>query len=163
MKNATKSCSRIMFIVPILVFLLQSTGLSADKLNRSIYIPIEIELCEHLQDGVLYRGDEAIRPLPGRQTFQFTYYPSLHRLVPETERLIVKAVDEDGELLEVELVVTSSAVYIGNKCVSMKLQKQMNRLRARVDVRYDTVKLKIICNKHCSRPESKRIADHSDP
>jgi hypothetical protein len=152
-----------MLIVPFLVFFLQSASLGEDALNRSIYIPIEIELCEHLRHGVLYRGDDAIRPLPGRQTFQFTYYPSLHRLVPETERLIVKAVDDDGELLEVEIVVTSSAVYIGNKCLHMKLQKQMNRLRARVDVRYDTVKLKIVCNKHCSRPEPKRIADHSDP
>jgi hypothetical protein len=164
-KNALKSCARIVFvfIVPNWVFLLQSAALAEDALNRSIYIPIEIELCEHLQHGVLYRGNEAIRPLPGRQTFQFTYYPSLHRIVPETEHLAVKAVDGDGEPLEVELVVTSSAVYVGSQCVHMKLQKQMNRLRTRVDVRYDTVKLKIVCSKHCSRPEPKRIADHSDP
>jgi hypothetical protein len=163
MKNAMKSYSRIMLLLPISVFLVQSTALGEDALNRSIYIPIEIELCEHLHHGALYQGDDAIRALPGSQIVQFTFYPSLHRLAPETQHLIVKAVREDGEPFEIEIVVTSSSVYVGDKCIRLDLQKQMSRMRARVDVRYDTVKLKIVCEACCARSTPKRIADHGDP
>jgi hypothetical protein len=123
---------------------------AADALNRSFYVPVQIELCDHLSQAVLYRGEEAIRPLPGKHVFQFTYYPSLNRLLPETERLFIRAVGKDGEPFQIELVVTSSAVYIGDKCIHLDLHKQMSRLRKQVDVHYDPVILKITCGKSCT-------------
>lgn len=131
-----------------------------DVLNRSFYVPVQIELCDHLSQAVLYRGQEPIRPLPGKQVVQFTFYPSLHRLVPETERLVIKAVKENGEPFQMELVVTSTAVYIGDKCVHLDLRKQMSRLRKHVDVHYEPVILKITCGKSCTcfHKETKKVA-----
>ncbi len=58
--NKTKS-----FLMVFLLASVVSTPLAAKSkkklLNRSIYMPIDFELCEHLGDGVLYEND---RPFP---------------------------------------------------------------------------------------------------
>ena len=133
-----------------LLFSVPQMARAADALNRSFYVPVQIELCDHLSQAVFYRGKEAIRPLPGKQVFQFTYYPSLNRIVPEVERIHIKALRDNGEPFQMELVVTSSAVYIGNKCIHPDLQKQLGRLRTHVDVHYEPVRLKITCAKSCT-------------
>jgi hypothetical protein len=162
MKETITSQSRIMLFFLVSVFFILWTAQGDDALNRSIYIPLEIDLCDHLDHGVLYRSDDAIRSLPGAQIFQFTFYPSLHKLVPEMERLVVKAVRDDGKPYAIEIVVTSSSVYVGDKCMRLDLKRQMSRFRARVDVRYHPVKLKIACEECCRRSAPKRIADQGD-
>jgi hypothetical protein len=143
-----------------LLFSVPQMAQGADALNRSFYVPVQIELCDHLSQAVLYRGEEAIRPLPGKQVFQFTYYPSLHRIVPEVERIHIKALRDSGESFQMELVVTSSAVYIGNKCIHLDLQKQLGRLRTNIDVHYRPVILRIACGESCTRlhKEAKKVA-----
>ncbi len=46
-----------------------------DALSRSLYVPVELRVCEHLEGAVLYRDDEPLRSLPGKQVFQFTFFP----------------------------------------------------------------------------------------
>ena len=41
-------------------------------LTRSIYVPLELKLCEHLHDAVLYQNEQAISVLPSKRIFQFT-------------------------------------------------------------------------------------------
>jgi hypothetical protein len=159
-KNLDLHITPVFLCSLFLLFSVPRFARGGDELNRSFYVPVQIELCEHLSQAVLYRGEEPIRPLPGKQVFQFTYYPSMHRLVPETEHLFIKATREDGGPFQIELVVTSSAVYIGNKCIHLDLHRQLGRLRTRVDVHYEPVILKIACSKSCTRflKEPKKVA-----
>ncbi len=126
-----------------ILLLLTSDG---DALSRSLYVPVELRVCEHLRGAVLYRDDEPLRSLPGKQVFQFTFFPGLHRIEPEFERVRV-----EGEGFRTELIVTPASVYVGNKRIDLDVEEQMNRLRHHVDSRHETVRLTLRCGDACSR------------
>jgi hypothetical protein len=128
-----------------LVLTATGTVRADEKLNRSIYVPVQFSLSEEYTHAVLLKGDETLRSLPGQQVFQFTFYPSLHRLVPETQEFHIKAFREDGSSIDVGLVVTPSAVYIGERRIQLDMQRMLKLMRKRVDYRYEPVKLKIAC------------------
>ena len=46
-------------------------------LNRSIYMPVEFRLCEHLDSAIFYENDLPTSTMPAKRIFQFTYYPDL--------------------------------------------------------------------------------------
>ena len=69
-------------------------------LNRSIYIPIQFSLCEHLSTGVLYINDRVVAHLPTERVFQFTYYPKLNRLAPAEIQVRVEGIDANGDPTE---------------------------------------------------------------
>ena len=75
--------------------------------------------------------------------FQFTYYPDLHKLVPEAQELHIVAYRKDGTSVDFGLVVTSCTVYIGKRSVALEMKKMLKHLRHRVDYHYDTVKLSL--------------------
>jgi hypothetical protein len=126
------------------VLLLAASG--GDSLNRSLYVPVELRVCEHLRGAVLYRDDEPLRSLPGKQVFQFTFFPALNRLEPELERVRV-----EGEGFSMELIVTPASLYVGNKRIDLDLDEQLARLRNHVDYRHETVRLTLRCGEACSR------------
>jgi hypothetical protein len=126
-----------------LVLAATGTGRADEKLNRSIYVPVKIDLSEEFSHAVLLKGEETLRSLPGQQVCQFTFYPSLHRLVPETQKFHIKAFREDGTSIDVGLVVTPSAVYIGERCIQLDMQRMLKLMKKRVDYRYEPVRLKI--------------------
>jgi hypothetical protein len=128
-------------LVAVVVLFAAEVASVADELNRSIYVPVQISLDGEFKHAVLYRGDEALRPLPGKQVFQFTYYPNLRKLVPEAQELHVIAYRKDGTSVDVGLVVTSCTVYFGDKSVALDMKKMLKQLRHRVDYHYDPVKL----------------------
>jgi hypothetical protein len=142
-RKASKLAGFMLVVVAALAFSLPSVASGAEKLNRSIYVPVQINLDGDFTQGVLYRGDEAIRSLPGKQVFQFTYYPELHKLVPEAQEFHIVAYREDGTSVDVGLVVTSCTVYIGKRSIALDVKKMLNHLRHRVDYHYDTVKLNL--------------------
>jgi hypothetical protein len=121
-----------------------------EALSRSFYVPVTLELCEHLDDAVLYRGEEPLRTLPGTQIFQFTFFPALGRILPELETVRVEGTHEE-RVFHAELVVTPASVYLGNKKIDLDLEKQMKRLRSRVDARHEAVTLKLRCGSSCVR------------
>ncbi len=145
----------------ILAFSATGTIYADEKLNRSIYVPVEFNLSDEFSHAVLLKGDEALRSLPGQQVFQFTFYPSLHRLVPETQQFHIKAFREDGSSVDVGLVVTPSAVYIGERCIQLDMQRMLKLMKKRVDYRYEPVKLKIACGKTAA--ERKAVGDTTNP
>ena len=126
------------------VLLLAASGEAG--LARSLYVPVEVRLCEHLDDAVLYRGDEPLRRLPGKQLFQFTFFPALSRIEPELERVYVK-----GQGFSTELIITPAAVYVGDKKIDLDVERQLARLRHHADSRHETVKLTLRCGDACSR------------
>jgi len=124
-----------------------------DALSRSLYVPVELRVCEHLEGAVLYRDDEPLRSLPGKQVFQFTFFPSLNRIEPELERVRV-----EGKGFRTELIVTPASVYVGNKKIDLDVEGQMDRLRHRVDSRHETVKLTLRCGQACSRTTAPAVS-----
>ncbi len=145
----------------ILAFSATGTIYADEKLNRSIYVPVEFNLSDEFSLAVLLKDDEALRSLPGQQVFQFTFYPSLHRLVPETQEFLIKAFREDGSSVDVGLVVTPSAVYIGERCIQLDIERMLKLMKKRVDYRYEPVKLKIACRNTAA--ERKAVGDTTNP
>jgi hypothetical protein len=47
-----------------------------------MYVPVQIRVCDHIRGVVLYRDDQVLRSLPGKQVFQFTFFPALNRIEP---------------------------------------------------------------------------------
>jgi hypothetical protein len=119
--------------------------------SRSLYVPLQIEVCEHLKGAILYRDEQPLRALPGKQVLQFTYFPELQRIEPELERLRVV-----GKGFRAELVVTPSSVYVADKKIELDVEGQIARLRRHHDARHQTVMLSMICGDACSRTASSR-------
>jgi hypothetical protein len=94
----------------------------------------------------LYRNHEPLRSLPGKQVFQFTFFPALNRIEPEFDRVRV-----EGEGFSMELIVTPASVYVGNKRIDLEVDEQLARLRNHVDSRHETVRLTLRCGEACSR------------
>ena len=136
-----------------LFFSASGTVYADEKLNRSIYVPVQINLSEEFSRAVLLKGDEVLRSLPGEQVVQFTFYPSLRRLEPGTQQFQVRAFREDGTFIDVGLVVTASAVYIGKRCIPLDMQRMLKLMKKRVDYRYEPVKLKIACGEATAKAE----------
>ena len=130
-------------------------GDDVEALNRSLYVPVELSLCEHLNDAVLYRGDAPIARLPGTHVFQFTFYPALKRLEPQLDRVRVEGTHE-GEPFRMQIIVTPSSVYVGNKKIDLDTEKMMNHLRRTIDVRHEKVKLTLRCEHNCERSNVSR-------
>jgi hypothetical protein len=124
-----------------------------DALSRSLYVPVELRVCEHLKGAVLYRDEEPLRSLPGKQVFQFTYFPAMNRIEPELERVRV-----EGEGFRTELIITPASVYVGNKKIDLDVEGQMEHLRRHVDSRHDTVKLTLRCSQACSRTTARAVS-----
>jgi hypothetical protein len=120
-----------------------------DAVSRSMYVPVEIRVCDHIRGAVLYRDDQVLRSLPGKQVFQFTFFPALNRIEPELERVRV-----EGEGFRTELIVTPATVYVGNRKIDLDISAQLGRLRRRVDARHETVKLTLRCPDACAREAS---------
>ncbi len=124
-----------------------------DALSRSVYVPVEIRVCEHLRGAVLYRDDQALRSLPGKQVFQFTFFPALDRIEPELERVRV-----EGEGFKTELIITPATVYVGNRKIDLDLDSHLARLRHHVDSRHETVKLTLRCGDSCARAAAPAVS-----
>jgi len=123
----------------------------ASSLTRSIYLPVEIALCEHLRDAVLYQDDHAVSLLPARRIFQFTYYPGLSRIEPLKTDLRVEGHREDGNDFVGRLAVTPWGVFTANRKIDLDMSKQLDKMRFKLDVRYEPVRLKIRCADSCER------------
>lgn len=123
----------------------------AKLLTRSIYVPVQFELCDHLRDGVLYDGETPLGVLPVKRIFQFTYYPHLERVEPLRTDVRIEGKRDDGTSFVGRLAVTPSGIYSANNEVVLDLEVQLRRLRHRLDVRYDVVQLRLRCDDACGR------------
>jgi hypothetical protein len=124
-------------------------GAKPKALNRSLYVPVNIRLCEHLKSGVLYIGEQAVAHLPTSRVFQFTYYPALERLAPEAVQLRIEAIDQEGNPIVARLAITPKAIWTANEQVELDFAKHLNKLRYKIDTRYDEVDLLIRCGQWC--------------
>jgi len=137
----------------------------ANFLTRSIYLPVEIALCEHLQEAVLYQDEQAVSLLPAKRIFQFTYYPGLSRIEPLRTDLRVEGHRTDGSDFVGRLAVTPWGVFTASHKIPLDMDKQLEKMRFKLDVRYKPVKLKMRCADSCGRAETvaSAAAAHGSP
>ena len=126
----------------------------AQLLTRSIYLPVEIALCEHLRDAVLYQDDQPVSALPAKRIFQFTYYPGLSRIEPIKTDLRVQGQRADGSDFVGRLAVTPWGVFSASRKIELDMDKQLEKMRFKLDVRYQPVRLKMRCADSCERTET---------
>lgn len=151
---------RSLFLVSLLAVV--ATGASAEEdkskyLTRSIYVPVEFKLCEHLEDAVLYQGDQAVSVMPAKRIFQFTYYPNLERIEPMRTDVRVEGTRTDGEAFVGKLAVTPWGIFTASEQIPLDLKKQLTRMKYKLDVRYRSRTLTMRCDSTCShgsKPEA---------
>lgn len=135
--------------------LVATTALAEDDrsklLTRSIYVPVEFKLCEHLEYAVLYQGDQAVSLLPAKRIFQFTYYPHLERIEPARADVRVEGMRINGEEFTGRLAVTPWGIFTAHHRIELDLTKQLARMKYKLDVRYKTRALTMLCSDSCSR------------
>ncbi len=133
--------------------LVATTALAEDDkskfLNRSIYVPVEFKLCDHLTDAVLFEGDQAVGLMPAKRIFQFTYYPHLERIEPEKSEVRVEGMRTNGETFTGRLAVTPWGIFTANERIELDLTKQLMRMKYKLDVRYKTRTLTMRCGDSC--------------
>jgi len=122
-----------------------------NALNRSIYVPIRLHVCEHIEEATLYHGETRVRSLPGEQTVQFTYYGDSKRLLPEIDEYRVVGKEKSGQEFDVKLTVTPADVLIGDRWIDLHAEEQLGDLGHKVDIHYATVTLDLNCRDFCPR------------
>ncbi len=157
----TMNCRLRNLFLCSLFALVATTALAEDDkskfLTRSIYVPVEFQLCEHLEKAVLYQGDQAVSLMPAKRIFQFTYYPDLERIEPERSEVRVEGMRTNGEEFTGRLAVTPWGIFTANERIELDLKKQLSRMKYKLDVRYKNRRLTMRCVDSCqlgSKPEA---------
>jgi hypothetical protein len=121
-------------------------------LNRSIYLPMELSLCEHLEKAVLYQDDQPVSTMPARRVFQFTYYPDLERVLPEVVQVRVEgAYVGGGEPFIAKLAVTPGGIHTAHGTKALHTGERILRQRHKIDVRLEPIRLELDCERFCRR------------
>ena len=121
-------------------------------LNRSLYMPFEFVLCEHLEKAVLYQDDQPVAAMPARRVFQFTYYPDLERMLPDLVQIRVEGTYIDGgEPFVAKLAITPDGIHTAHTTKALGAGETALRQRHKIDVRLEPRKIELKCERFCSR------------
>jgi hypothetical protein len=131
-------------------FVLSALGGAEPKpLNRSIYVPVEFVLCEHLGKAVLYQDDQPVSQLPAKRTFLFTYYPELERMLPEMVSVRIEGRYADGEPFVAKLAVTPEGIHTAHRTNTLGTEQQVRKQRHKLDVRLEPRTTRLSCPRFC--------------
>ena len=129
-----------------------SAGAEPKLLNRSIYMPFEFVLCDHLEKAVLYQDDQPVSAMPARRVFQFTYYPDLERLLPELVHVRVEgAYVEGGDPFVAKLAITPDGIHTAHRTRSLDTGEKVAKQRHKIDMRLEPRTLQLKCERFCKR------------
>jgi len=121
-------------------------------LNRSIYMPVEFQLCEHLGNAIFYENDRPTSAMPAERIYQFTYYPDLGLMLPEQVPIRVEgAYKDDGEPFTAKLAVTVNGIHSAKRFRSAGTNEQVKKSLHKVDIRLKPKALKLTCKRYCSK------------
>ena len=121
-------------------------------LNRSIYMPFEFVLCEHLEKAVLYQDDQPVSAMPARRVFQFTYYPDLERMLPELVQVRVEGSYVDGgEPFVAKLAITPDGIHTAHRTKALDTGEKVLKQRHKIDMRLEPRTVQLKCERFCKR------------
>jgi hypothetical protein len=127
-------------------------GAEPKSLNRSIYVPVEFVLCEHLGNAVLYQDDQPVSGMPAKRTFLFTYYPELERMLPERVSVRIEGTYADGEPFVAKLAVTPDGIHTAHRTNTLGTERQVLKQRHKLDVRLEPRTTALRCPRYCRKP-----------
>lgn len=129
-----------------------TAGTEPKFLPRSIYLPFEFVLCEHLQKAVLYQDEQPVSSMPARRVFQFTYYPDLERLLPELVQVRVEGTYIDGGAPFIaKLAITPDGIHTAHQTKGLGTGKKVLKQRHKIDIRLELRTLTLKCERFCNR------------
>ena len=143
MRTKSKALGVAVFLLDVMVSSFAVAGPSGKFLARSINMPVELRLCEHLDDAILYENDVPTSAMPAERTFQFTYYPDLGVLLPEQVRVEVAGKYKEDD----EPFVTRLAVTIDDAAGTRERAEKSPKL----DIRLEPKSLVFECERYCKR------------
>jgi len=121
-------------------------------LNRSIYMPFEFVLCEHLEKAVLYQDDQPVSAMPARRVFQFTYYPDLERMLPDLVQVRVEGWYVDGgEPFVAKLAISPEGIHTAHRANALDTGEKVVKQRHKIDMRLEPRTLQLKCERFCKR------------
>jgi hypothetical protein len=129
----------------------------AQQLTRSIYVPVEISLCGHLREAVLYEDEQAVSVFPAKRIVQFTYYPELSRVEPSKSDLRVEGLRDDGSRFYGKVQVTPWGVFTADYRIELDMKAQLEKMKFQLDARYYTVHVRMRCLDSCGRAVATRV------
>ena len=153
------SYALLSIVLTIVLFPEDSEGADKKFLNRSIYVPVTFVVCEHLGDAFYYESEQLTSTVPASRTFQFTYYPNLEKLLPAAVQVGVEGRYRDtNEPFVARVAVTPEAFVTADGRRPFDIEKNLKKLRHKIDVRHERVALRLACDRFCSRRTNDRTA-----
>ncbi len=159
--NKTKSYLMVFLLASVV-----STPLAAKSkkklLNRSVYMPIDFKLCEHLGEGILYENDRPMSKMPAGRLFQFTYYAEREVLLPEQVRVRVNGKYlADDEPFTAKLSVTVQGIHTAHRFRSAKTKVQLQKQRKKIDTRLEKRTIRLACKRFANGSAKLRRRDRT--
>ena len=146
-------------VLSTVLFAKDLAGAEQKLLNRSIYLPVTFVVCEHLGDALYYESEQLVSTVPASRTFQFTYYPNLEKMLPAAVQVRVEGQYRDtNEAFVARVAVTPEAFVTADARRPFDIEKNLKKLRHKIDVRHERVALRLACDRFCSRRTNDRTA-----
>ena len=145
--------SSLSFVALALLISASAAPAKPRPLNRSIYLPVEFTLCEHLDHAVLYQDDTPISAMPAKRVFQFTYYPDLAQMLPAAVQVRVEGTYVDGgEPFVAKLAVTPTGVHTTHRTMDVETGKSVQKQQShKIDIRLEPRLFKLACPRFCRK------------
>lgn len=108
------------------------------NLNRSIYVPVRFQSCEHVKNVELSVVGEPYAFALGTRNFQFTYYADKDAVLPEFTEVRIEGdvIQEDGVTkIRTNLLVTPEKIVSSRGSLTRGHEEIVKQLRRRRDVR----------------------------
>ncbi len=124
------------------------------NLNRSIYVPVRFQSCEHVKNVELSVAGESYAFALGTRIFQFTYYADKEAVLPEFTEVRIEGdvIKEDGvSKIRTNLLVTPEKIMSSHDSLNRGHDEIVKQLRRRRDVRLPESVVSIKCEDSCSR------------
>jgi hypothetical protein len=147
------------FSACLIVALMPASTFGKDHLppNRSVYLPIAVLQCKHLEaNAKYYENEQLVGTTPIARTMQFTYYPALKRVLPEVVQIRIEGVYVDtGEPFVGRFALTPNGVYTAHTRQPLDLIKELAKSHHKIDVHLKPLVLHIACDRLCPREKEK--------
>ncbi len=124
------------------------------NLNRSIYVPVRFQSCEHVKNVELSVAGESYAFALGTRIFQFTYYADKEAVLPGFTEVRIEGdvIKEDGvDKIRTNLLVTPEKIVASRDSLNRGRDEIVKQLRRRRDVRFPVSVINIKCHDSCTR------------
>ena len=127
--------------------------------TRSLYLPVNFQLCANLEQGRMYEDDRFIGPLPFRRVFLFTYYSDKARVLPEHNVLELTARNiATGNMVRGKFLVSQEDIRMEDVIVYRVSGKERKQIEAQFSRKQDARLKEVSLTIHCR--EESRYCQH---